>query len=222
MYYKTKIEDTVRIPPYRFESPLEEVAIQTLNETYEGRLDKKLGLLICVNEIVEISEGRLIMGDGAAYHNVIFEAIFFKPEQHEIFDGEVIDIVDYGAFVRIGPMDGLIHVSQVTDDYINYDAKRGALLAKESNKTLEEGNLVRARAVSVSIKDESTNNIENNRNWSAWNQMGIIWTILHAWILIKFVSCFLNYTILIIKKNIPLYLKICKDTLFMCNYKVIT
>jgi DNA-directed RNA polymerase subunit E' len=46
LYYKTKIEDTVRIPPYRFESPLEEVAIKTLNETYEGRLDKKLGLLI--------------------------------------------------------------------------------------------------------------------------------------------------------------------------------
>ncbi|MBP3790773.1 MAG: DNA-directed RNA polymerase [Methanobrevibacter sp.] len=164
MYYKTKIEDTVRIPPYRFENPLEEVAIQTLNETYEGRLDKKLGLLICVNAIDEISEGRLIMGDGASYHNVVFEAIFFKPEQHEIFDGEVIDIVDYGAFVRIGPMDGLIHVSQVTDDYINYDAKRGALLAKESNKTLDEGDLVRARAVSVSIKDESTNNIENSRN----------------------------------------------------------
>ena len=103
-------------------------------------------------------------GDGASYHNVVFEAIFFKPEQHEIFDGEVIDIVDYGAFVRIGPMDGLIHVSQVTDDYISYDGKRGALIAKESNKTLDEGDLVRARAVSVSIKDESTNNIENNRN----------------------------------------------------------
>ena len=165
MSYKTKIEDTVRIPPYRFGDPLKEVAIQTLNETYEGRLDKKLGLLICVNDIVgEIGEGRLIMGDGAAYYNVVFEAIFFKPEQHEIFDGEVIDIVDYGAFVRIGPMDGLIHVSQVTDDYINYDAKRGALLAKESNKTLDVGDLVRARAVSVSIKDESTNNIENSRN----------------------------------------------------------
>ena len=164
MYYKTKIEDTVRIPPYRFDDPLEEVAIQTLNKKYEGRLDKKLGLLICVNDIDEISDGRLIMGDGASYHNVVFEAIFFKPEQHEIFDGEVIDIVDYGAFVRIGPMDGLIHVSEVTDDYISYDAKRGALLAKESNKTLDEGDLVRARAVSVSIKDESTNNIENNRN----------------------------------------------------------
>ena len=164
MYYKTKIRDTVRIPPYKFESPINEVAIETLNEQYSGRLDKKLGLLICVNDILEIGEGKLIIGDGATYHNVVFEAIFFKPEQHEIFDGEVIDIVDYGAFVRIGPMDGLIHVSQVTDDYINYDPKRGALIAKESNKVLEEGDLVRARVVSVSIKDESNNNIENSRN----------------------------------------------------------
>ena len=163
MYYKTKIEDTVRIPPYRFDEPLNKVAIQTLNETYEGRLDKKLGLFICVNEIDEIGEGKLIMGDGAAYHNVVFEALFFKPEQYEILEGEVIEIVDFGAFVRIGPMDGLIHVSQVTDDYINYDAKRGALIAKESNKSLDEGDLVRARAVSVSIKDESTNNMENTR-----------------------------------------------------------
>lgn len=158
MYYMTKIEDTVRIPPYRFDDPLEEVAIQTLNDTYNGRLDKKLGLLICVNEIEEIGEGRLIMGDGASYHNVVFNAIFFKPEQQEVIDGEVIEIAEFGAFVRIGPMDGLVHVSQVTDDYINYDSKRGALLAKESNKTLDEGDLVRTRIVAISLKDNSTKN----------------------------------------------------------------
>ena len=144
MYYMTKIEDTVRIPPYRFDDPLEEVAIQTLNDTYNGRLDKKLGLLICVNEIEEIGEGRLIMGDGASYHNVVFNAIFFKPEQQEVIDGEVIEIAEFGAFVRIGPMDGLVHVSQVTDDYINYDSKRGAL--------------VRTRIVAISLKDNSTKN----------------------------------------------------------------
>jgi DNA-directed RNA polymerase subunit E' len=164
LYYKRKIKDTVRIPPNEFHKPLEEVAIKTLNKTYESRLDKNLGLLICVNGIDEISEGKLIMGDGASYHKVTFEAIFFKPEPQEIFNGEVIDVVDYGVFVSIGPMDGLIHVSQVTDDYINYDAKRGALLAKESNKTLEIHDLVRTRAVSVSIKDESINNRDNFKN----------------------------------------------------------
>ena len=55
-------------------------------------------------------------------------------------------------------MDGLIHVSQVTDDYINYDSKRGALLAKETNKTLDEGDLVRTRIVAISLKDNSTKN----------------------------------------------------------------
>ena len=156
MYYLTKIEDTVRIPPYRFEDPLEEVAIETLNETYNGMLDKKLGLLVSVNDIEVIGEGKVIMGDGAAYHEVIFNAVFFKPELYEIIDGEVIEIAEFGAFIRIGPMDGLVHVSQVTDDYINYDSKRGALLAKESKKSLEEGNFVRARIVAVSLKGKST------------------------------------------------------------------
>lgn len=156
MYYLTKIEDTVRIPPYKFEDPLEEVAIETLNETYNGRLDKKLGLLVSVNNIEVIGEGKVIMGDGAAYHEVVFNAVFFKPELYEIIDGEVIEIAEFGAFIRIGPMDGLVHVSQVTDDYINYDSKRGALLAKESKKTLEEGNFVRARIVAVSLKGKST------------------------------------------------------------------
>ena len=118
-------------------------------------MDKNLGLFICVNEIEELGEGKLIMGDGASYHKVIFNSIFFKPEQQEIIDGEVIEIAEFGAFVRIGPMDGLVHVSQVTDDFITYDGKRGALLARESNKTLDEGDLVRTRTVAISLKDNS-------------------------------------------------------------------
>lgn len=158
MYYMTEIEDTVRIPPYRFDDPIEEVALQTLNDTYDGHLDKNLGLLICVNEIKEIGDGKLIMGDGASYHNVVFNAVFFKPEQQEVIDGEVIEIAEFGAFVRIGPIDGLVHVSQVTDDYITYDSKGGTLIANESNKTLDEGDLVRSRIVAISLKDNSIKN----------------------------------------------------------------
>jgi DNA-directed RNA polymerase subunit E' len=155
LYYISKIEDTVRIPPYRFEDNIEDVAIEILNEEYNGVLDKKLGLMVSVTSIDEMGEGVLIMGDGAAYHKVVFNAIFYKPEQQEIVEGEVIEIAEFGAFIRIGPMDGLVHVSQVTDDYINYDFKRGALIGKESNKALEEGNRVRARIVALSLKGKS-------------------------------------------------------------------
>lgn len=156
MYLISKIEDTVRIPPSRFEEPLKEVSSQVLNEKYVGKIDKKLGLMVTVREIEQIGIGKVIMGDGAAYYDVTFNALFFKPDLHEIVEGEVIEITEFGAFVRIGPMDGLVHVSQVTDDYINYDAKRGALIAKESKKTLEEGNKVRARIVALSLKGKSS------------------------------------------------------------------
>jgi DNA-directed RNA polymerase subunit E' len=147
LYLVSKIEDTVRIPPNRFVDPLEDVAVEILNESYVGKIDKKLGLMVTV---------KVIMGDGAAYHDVIFTALFFKPELHEIVEGEVIEITEFGAFIRIGPMDGLVHVSQVTDDYINYDGKRGALIGKESKKSLEEGNKVRARIVALSLKGKSS------------------------------------------------------------------
>lgn len=99
------------------------------------------------------------MGDGASYHNVVFNAIFFKPEQQEVIDGEVIEIAEFGAFVRIGPIGrfGSCFPSSLMI-YINYDSKRGALLAKESNKTLDEGDLVRTRIVAISLKDNSTKN----------------------------------------------------------------
>jgi DNA-directed RNA polymerase subunit E' len=156
LYLISKIEDTVRIPPNRFEEPLNDVAGEIINETYVGKIDKKLGLMVTVKDIEEIGVGKVIMGDGAAYHDIVFTALFFKPELHEIVEGEVIEVTDFGAFVRIGPMDGLVHVSQVTDDYINYDGKRGALIGKESKKTLEEGNRVRARIVALSLKGKSS------------------------------------------------------------------
>ena len=155
MYYMTTIEGTVRIPPYRFDEPLEDVAIETLNEEYIGQLDKNLGLMVGAFSIEEIGEGVLIMGDGAAYHNVVFNAIFFKPEQQEIVEGFVTDITEFGAFVRIGPMEGLVHVSQVTDDYINYDPRNSSLIGNESKKILTEGDRIRARIVTLSLKGKT-------------------------------------------------------------------
>ena len=102
------------------------------------------------------AEGVVVIGDGSAFYHLTFNALFFKPALHEVIDGEVIEIIEFGSFVRIGPLDGLVHVSQVTNDFITYDEKRGALVAKESTKALDENNFVRARIVALSMKGNST------------------------------------------------------------------
>ena len=123
MYEIATIEDTVRVPPNMFDKPLDDVAAEILNKKYVGKLDKKLGILITVTEVLDHSEGVVVIGDGSAFYHVKFNALFFKPMLHEVVDGEVIEIIEFGSFVRIGPLDGLVHVSQVTNDYITYDVK---------------------------------------------------------------------------------------------------
>jgi DNA-directed RNA polymerase subunit E' len=158
------LEDLVRIPPDRFGSPLEETVKEILRRGYdfkgrieggyEGKLDKDLGMILLILDIKDIKEGSLIPGDGGAYHHVTFEVMTYKPDLHEVIDAEVVEIVEFGAFIRFGPLDGLIHVSQVTDDYIVYDEKRGALLGKESGRALQAGDKVRARIVAISLNPE--------------------------------------------------------------------
>ena len=158
------MEDLVRVPPDEFGKPLEVVIEDILKVGYEfngrleggyeGKIDKDQGAVLAVTKVKSIEDGAVIPGDGAAFHNVVFEALVYKPELHEIVDGVIVEIVEFGAFIRFGPLDGLIHVSQITDDFIVYDKKRGALVGKESNKTLEVGDKVRARVVAVGLSSD--------------------------------------------------------------------
>ncbi len=100
--------------------------------------------------------GKMIAGDGGTFHKVTFEALTFYPKLQEIVQGEIVDITDFGAFVRIGPTDALLHLSQVMDDYLKSDVKSGMILANQSGRTLKVGSTIRARITAVSLGKAST------------------------------------------------------------------
>lgn len=147
MFKIVTVEDTVRVPPNRFGEPLPEVVLDVLRKNYQGISDKD-GTIVAITEVKSIGVGRVIMGDGASYHDTVFSALLYRPEMNEVVEGEVVDITDFGAFIRIGPVDALVHISQVTDDYMGYDKSRGILHGKQSKRQLKEGDRVRARILS--------------------------------------------------------------------------
>lgn len=151
MFELIKIKDTVRVPPKRFNEPKEEVVLDILKNSYEGLFDNDLGVILAIIDVEKVEIGKVVMGEAASFHNAVFTALIYKPTLHEITPGEVVEIVDFGAFVRLGAMDGLAHVSQITDDYISHDSKKNALVGKETNRKLREGDRVRARIVSISM-----------------------------------------------------------------------
>jgi DNA-directed RNA polymerase subunit E' len=145
------LEDTIRIPPETFGNPLEAVGHQQVKAKYEGIVDEELGYVIAVIEVKVSPTGKIIPGDGATYHKVNFSLLTFYPKIQEVVEGEVVEIADFGAFVRIGPIDALLHVSQLMDDFISYDEKQGVLLGKETRRRLMSGDQVRVRITAVSL-----------------------------------------------------------------------
>jgi DNA-directed RNA polymerase subunit E' len=145
------LQDTIRIPPETFGNPLEKVGRDQVKQKYEGVVDEELGYVIAVTGIDVSPIGKIIPGDGATFHKVKFSLLTFYPIIQEVVEGDVVEIADFGAFVRIGPVDALLHVSQLMDDYISYDEKQGVLLGKETKRRLTTGDQVRVRITAVSL-----------------------------------------------------------------------
>lgn len=151
MFKLLTLEDTIRIPPKRFGDPLKDAGHEQLRMKYEGMVDDELGYVVAVANIKVNPTGKIIPGDGATYHKVSFSLLTFQPKIQEIIEGEVVEIADFGTFIRVGPVDALLHVSQLMDDFISYDEKQGVLMGKESRRKLSTGDHVRVRITAVSL-----------------------------------------------------------------------
>ncbi len=151
MYFTAEVQDTIRVPPHRFDEELGDVLVEIARESFEGQIDTDLGFLLAVTSVNEVGRGRLIPGDGAAYYDCTFDVLSYLPEQGEIIEGEVVEATDFGVFVRVGPIDALCHVSQIADDFFSYNDRSGELRGKQSNRVLKVGEKVRARIIAVNI-----------------------------------------------------------------------
>ena len=139
MFSISTLVDVVRIPPNLFGTALKKAAVNILKEKYESMINADLGYIIMILDAKVDEMGKMIAGDGGTFHKVEFEALTFYPKMQEIVQGEIVDITDFGAFVRI------------MDDYLKSDVKSGMIIANQSGRTLKVGSTLRARITAVSL-----------------------------------------------------------------------
>ncbi len=151
MFYEVTLRSHIRVPPNLFQEDTEKSVLERLKGQFNNMISKDIGIVIGVSEVVNIGEGVIIPGDGAAYYETTFKVLAFKPELQEIVLGTITDITDFGAFIDVGPIDGMIHISQTMDDYVTF-SKTNVLSGKESKKNLKVKDNCRARIIAVSYK----------------------------------------------------------------------
>ncbi|MGA2120838.1 MAG: DNA-directed RNA polymerase [Methanoregula sp.] len=153
MYHKLMLEDKVRVPPQRLGEKLEKVILDVLQEQLEGSIDKEIGIFICVTKVQDVGEGEIVPGDGGVYYDVKFEALVLRLTLQEVIEGVVVETTSFGAFISLGPIDAMLHVSQISDEYINYDEKNARLICQESKRFIGVGDVVRVRVVTLSLNE---------------------------------------------------------------------
>ena len=131
---------------------LEDSLSQILREKYERRIDKDAGIVLALWNVKPAGDGVVIAGDNAAYYEVAFDVLAYHPMVNEIIGTEVSEIVEFGAFLQLGPMEGLVHLSQIANDFLTYNKKTASFTGRESKKALKKGDHVFAKISTVSMK----------------------------------------------------------------------
>ena len=155
MYKRVRLRDTVEVPPRHLADVGPEMVKKLLQDKLEGRMDEDVGSVVSVIEVHDIGDGAVLPNKPGVYYEAEFDALTFDPQMQEVVDGEVVEVVNFGAFIGIGPVDGLLHVSQISDEYLAYDEENQQLASRESNRTLRVGDAVRARIVTKSIDERN-------------------------------------------------------------------
>jgi DNA-directed RNA polymerase subunit E' len=154
MYFEFEVKSAVRVEPKRlYTTDLKKAIMEQLVTDLEGEVVENIGRILKIIEVGVVGDGVIVPGDGAAFYATSFKVLAFRPEIHEIVEGEVKDIAKFGAFVDFGPFEGMVHVSQTMDDFVSLDEKNHTLAGKDSKHVLKVGDKIRARIIAISYKD---------------------------------------------------------------------
>lgn len=151
MFYVVEIADHVRVEPELFALPIKEAIKKQLEKVYQNHIDEELGSIIAILDVLYVGEGILIPGDAAAYYDSVFTLLVFKPLLQELVYCQVSQITNFGAFMNLGALEAMIHISQTMEDFVTF-SKSEALIGKNSKRSLKKNDLCIARIVALSFK----------------------------------------------------------------------
>ena len=99
-YKKYTIEGIVSIAPQRLSGELKDIILDQLCNDYEGVIDKNIGVIVAVTDVISHDIGEIVPADPNVFFKVKFSVVSYLPKLHEIVSGNVSQATDFGAFIK--------------------------------------------------------------------------------------------------------------------------
>ncbi|WAA11932.1 ribonuclease R [Fervidibacillus halotolerans] len=151
-----------------FTSPIRrypDLVVHRLIRTYliEGKMDKKTQekwdeILPTIAEHTSKMERRAV--DAERETDDLKKAEYMEDKVGEVFDGIISSVTNFGMFVELpNTIEGLVHVSYMTDDYYHFDERQYAMVGERTGKVFKIGDEITVRVIQVN-KDERSIDFE--------------------------------------------------------------
>ena len=138
-----------------------DLIVHRLIRTYllEGKLDDKTQRH-WKSELPEIakhtSERERIAIDAERETDDLKKAEFMQDKIGETFDGVISSVTGFGIFVELeNTVEGLVHVTDLTDDYYHFDERSFALIGERTGNVLRIGDAITIKVSDVNLEEHA-------------------------------------------------------------------
>ncbi|KAJ9628297.1 DNA-directed RNA polymerase III complex subunit Rpc25 [Knufia peltigerae] len=155
----TKFDDLVQIPPHGFTTNLitSKDLEDRINEKFSNKVVQKVGLCICMYDLLKASDGLIGTGTGNANVNVTFRMIVFRPFKGEIITGTVQKCTPTGIRITTQFFDDIFVPQTMLFEGCQFDEaeKTWVWRTEESELWFDEGTVVNLRIEAEKWHDQA-------------------------------------------------------------------
>jgi DNA-directed RNA polymerase subunit E' len=152
MFYFIDVREKIGVEAQRIKENIRDSIEESIDAKHSR---EENGVFLGVTEIKKVGEsGDILPERPEIYFDVEYLALFFQPQSGEVVNGLVVDVAEFGPFVRIGPIDALAHISQITAEKMAYNPQQDVISGKDGKITIQTGDRLIAAIANSSISKD--------------------------------------------------------------------
>ncbi|KAH6627899.1 RNA polymerase III subunit Rpc25-domain-containing protein [Chaetomium tenue] len=157
MFILTKIADLVQIAPDDFRKQSHIAIEDNINSKYANKVVQKIGLCICLWDILWTSEGLIGHGDGLVNVNVEFRVVVFRPYKGEVIAARIMDQSPEGIHLGTDFFDDIFIPWTELPEGSEFEPSDNLWIWKEDDQAMyfDDNEMVRFRVISEEWHDQA-------------------------------------------------------------------
>ncbi|KAF9380072.1 DNA-directed RNA polymerase II subunit [Podila verticillata] len=148
------LSHTINLHPSYYGPHMKEFLLRNLHGDVEGTCSGKVGFIICVLTVTNISPGKVLPGSGLAEFVVQYQAIVFKPYKGEVVDAIVTSVNQIGFFADVGPLQVFVAQKLMPNDF-KFDSNGPCYRGED--QVIEKNGQVRLKIVGLKYQATQIN-----------------------------------------------------------------